>query len=93
MIEVAVKSGLGEFQNFLTEKKIKHKIIVKEAVDIGISIQLIGIAIGLANIIIELKKWLLEKRKDEAIVIIVNNELININSTSETDIRKKLSNY
>jgi len=89
MTSIKVRSGLNEFQDFLKKKDIRYQISVQEALDTGVIIELIGIAVGIANILIEFKKWLSENnKKDKQIILIVNNTEVNINKISVDEIKR-----
>ena len=91
MTQIRIKSGLNEFQDFLRKKGILFQIKTQESVDTGIIIELAGITVGLASILLEFKKWLCDtNKKDKQIIVIINpnNTEININNCSEEYIKK-----
>jgi len=90
MTSIKVKSGTNEFREFLKENNIKFQIRIQEAFDAGIIIELIGVSVGIINILLELKKWLSKNKKEKQLVLIINNTQININVDSEDEIRRKL---
>lgn len=84
--------GFKEIKEFLDEKNIKYTINTQESFeDINVIIEIVKSSITLITLIIELKRWLSNKKKTNPEVIIINNSKINITSDSEEDIRKKLS--
>ena len=89
MVELKVKTGLNEIQTFLKEKNIQFNLKIQESFDAGIIIEIVGISIGIANILIELKKWLSNKDK-KPVVVFINNTQININTDSEEQIKEKI---
>ncbi len=90
MGEIKIKSGFKEVQEFLKERNINFRIKIQESFDNALIIELVGIGVGIINILIELKKWLSKNKKDNSVVVIVNNVQINLNSDSEDGIREKL---
>ncbi|MFH1506261.1 MAG: hypothetical protein ABIE94_04740 [archaeon] len=90
MTSIKIKSGLNEFKEFLKEKNINFQIRIQEAFDVGIIIELIGISVGIINILLELKKWLSKNKKEKQVILIINNTQINLNLDSEEEIKGKL---
>jgi hypothetical protein len=90
MNTIKVNSGLQEIQEYLKENNINFRMRIQESFDGGIFIDLIGITIGTINIILELKKWIKNKKKTEKLIIVINNIEINVNDDSEEVLRSKL---
>ena len=90
MTSIKVKSGLNEIQEFLKEKNIRFQIRIQEALGAGIIIELIGISVGIINILLEFKKWLSKNKKEKQVILIINNTQINLNLDSEDEIKEKL---
>lgn len=90
MIQIKVKEGLTEFQEFLKQKSISHKKIIQESTDFGFIIEIMIPLAQFVLLLLELQKLLAKEKKEKVVILNINNININVNRDSEEEIKQKL---